>query len=325
MTHLTSLEVAGVPTMGLSGVPVPFTGNYFFVNESTGADGNAGQADSPMATLSAALGRCTSGNNDVVLFSGTIHLTATLTWNKNQTHLIGICEPLRRGKRARISVSGSTAFAPLVNVTANGCYFSNFGTFYGFSSASNNTVCWAEAGARNCYDNVEFMGFGDGTVTTGTSNITGARALTVGSAGGNGENTFRSCVLGVDTTTRNATNYTMEFTSGSGTPRNYFIDCDFEALLGSSGTAAAHIRVAASSSLDRYQVFDRCRFHNCVKSGGSAMAQAANLAASAGGYILMKDCTFVGVTHIETTPTNQIFIDGAAPTAATSGLAVNNA
>lgn len=310
----------GLPLMGLSDI-LPFQGNTFFVDETNGNDGNDGGPYTPLATLSQAHSLCTAEHNDVVLFTGTIHQSSTLTWSKNKTHLIGLCAEMRRGKRSRISVTGSTAFTPLVNVTAQGCIIRNVGTFYGFNSASNNAICWTDSGGRNYYDRVEFLGFGDGTASTGTANKTGSRAMLI--TGSTGENTFERCVWGMDTVTRNAANFTLEFAAG--TPRNHFIDCDFEALLGASGTGSSHIYGAAAACIDRYQTFTNCRFHNCVKSTGSAMAQLVNLAASAGGYILLDRCTTVGATAIETAPTNQVFIDGGAPTAATTALAVNNA
>lgn len=308
----------GVPIVG--GSLPPFTGNYFWVNETTGSDGNTGAADNPFKTLTQALSQCQANNNDVVLFTGTIHLTSTLAWNKNQVHLVGLDAPLKRGKRARISSSGATAFAPLVDVTGSGCWFQTFGTFYGFNSASNNTICWKEEGGRNCYDLVEFLGFGDGTASTGTANITGARALLV--SGNTGENTFRSCVLGVDTTTRNATNATLEFTGGS--PRNYFIGCDFEMSAGSSGAAASHVYTAGAAAIDRYAKFENCTFNNAIGSGATTINQVFSLAASAGGYFDLSQCRWIGATHLETTASNQIYIDMSAPSNSTGGHSVNN-
>lgn len=309
----------GIPTFGANGLPT-YPGQVFFVNETTGSDGNTGGAEDPFATLTFALSKCNANQNDCVVFEGTIHLTSTLTWNKNQVHLIGSSGPLKRGKRARISVSGATAFAPLVDVTASGCWFTNFGTFYGFNSASNNNICWKDEGGRNCYDLVEFLGFGDGTASTGTSNITGARALLL--TGSTGESTFRSCTFGVDTQTRNATNYTVEIAGAS--PRNYFYDCDFEAYLGSSGASSCHLLIGASG-IDRYLNFMRCRFMNSIKSGATAMTQLMNLNAAIGGAILLNQCTGYGYTHIETTPSNQVFVDNSAPSiAADVGIAVNN-
>ena len=321
ITHLDQLTLNTGPVLPAVG---PYTGNWYFVNETTGSDGNSGAANSPLKTLSRAHTLAASDNNDVVAYSGTIHQTASLTWSKNQLHLIGMCAPVRRGKRARISVSGATAFTPLLDITGQGCHFRNFGTFYGFNSASNNAVCVSAAGQRNVFDNVELLGFGDGTATTGTANKTGSRACVVGGAGGLGENSFYNCVFGGDTIARGAANYTLEFLSGSASPRNYFQNCDFEMLLGAGGTAGGHLYAAASGSIDRYAIFEDCTFNNAVKSGGSTLTQLANIAASVGGYITMRRVQTIGVTHIETTPTNQIYIDMGLPSATSGGIMINN-
>lgn len=320
ITNLDALSLGGVPVIpGVAGTPI-YNGNWYFVNETTGGDGNSGAANAPLATLSAALAKCVAGNNDVVAFQGTIHLTSSLLWNKNNTHLIGLCAPMKRGKRARISVTGSTAFNNLVLVSANGCNFRNFGTFYGFNDTLSVGAfdCWSDTGGRNSYDNVEFMGFGDGTASTGTANLTAARALKFNNSVG--ESTFRSCVFGVDTVVRNATNYTVEIAGGA--PRLTFQDCDFEADLGSSGTASSHVLIG-SAGIDRYCNFISCRFMDTTKSGGSTMAQAFNVSSSAGGFVFLDQCTIVGITKPETTASNSIFINNSA-VSATAGIAINN-
>lgn len=319
VTNLDQLTLSTGPVLPSPGGPV-YTGRWIFVNGTTGADGNPGTVDQPVATLTAALSLATADKNDVIALTGTVRLTSTLIWNKNQVHLIGLCAPIKRGKRARISVTGSTAFAPLVSVTASGCNFRNFGTFYGFNSASNNNIAWQDTGGRNSYDLVEFLGFGDGTVTTGTSNITGSRAFKFNNS--TGETTFRSCVFGVDTVQRNATNYTVEIAGGA--PRITFYDCDFEALLGSSGTASSHVLIG-SGGIDRYLDFISCNFLNSTKSTGSAMAQGFNVSGSSGGWVNLKDCFISGgITAIETSPSNSIQLTMAAPSGSAGGKAVNN-
>ena len=109
---------------------MPFTGTYFYVNPATGADGNTGLSPTQaLSTLSAALSKCTTGQNDVVFLisngqsTGTARLTAKLSWNKDATHLIGICSPVNISQRARISHAASapaTAFTPMVEVTGDG-------------------------------------------------------------------------------------------------------------------------------------------------------------------------------------------------------------
>jgi hypothetical protein len=314
---ITSL---GIPTFGTGFLP-PFTGNYFFVQESasvgSGNPGGLGTVQAPFNTLQQALAKCVSGNNDVIFLTGTVHVSAaqgSIPWNKNNTHLIGICSPMKRGKRARISVTGSTGFNQLFNVTANGCMFANFQTFYGFPNTSGALICWEDDGGRNTYDNVEFLGFGDGTVSTGTANLTGARAFKMN--GNTGETTFRNCVFGVDTVVRNATNYTVEIAGGA--PRLTFENCDFESDLGSSGTAASHLLIGASG-IDRYLILNRCHFLSAIKSGGSAMAQAFNVNAAAGGVVLMDQSEAFGVTAWETTPSNSVYTNMSIVGAAGAG------
>ena len=97
----------GIPIFG-GGLP-PFTGNYFFCDYKNGNDGNSGSANNPFKTITAAYAQTTSGNNDVIFIVGdgatdaTQRLTATLTWAKNATHLIGLTAPTLYSQRARIS------------------------------------------------------------------------------------------------------------------------------------------------------------------------------------------------------------------------------
>lgn len=316
---ITSL---GVPTFGTGIIP-PFPGSYFFVQETTtpGVAAGRGTAQQPFNTLQQALAECTAGNNDVIFLTGSVHQSAaqgSVAWSKNNTHLIGLCAPLKRGKRARVSVAGSTPFSYLFDVSASGCYFKNFGTFYGFSTTGATTpVMWRDTGGRNCYDLVEFLGFGDGTASTGTANQTGARALLINNS--TGETTFRNCVFGVDTIQRNATNYTVEIAGGA--PRITFEGCDFESDLGSSGTASSHLLIGASG-IDRYLMLSGGHFLSATKSGGSAMAQAFNVSASAGGVVLMDQCEAFGVTAWETSPSGSIYMNQSAISAPGGGISL---
>lgn len=326
-TALSALTVAGVPTMGMGGI-LPFTGNYYFVDETNGSDGNAGTADAPLATLYRAQQLATANQDDVVFFSGTIHLSPTLdyvnsagklAWAKNRVHLIGLDSPIKRGKRARISVQGSTAFSFLVDVSAAGCWFMNFGTFYGFATTGSTTpICWQDTGGRNCYSNVEFLGFGDGTVSTGTANQTGARAFKMNTS--TGESSFYNCVFGVDTITRNATNYTVEIAGGA--PRLTFDHCTFEAYLGASGASSSHLLIG-SAGIDRYVEFRDCGFLNSVGSAATAMTQCLNISGSAGGNIFLTGDTFGnGFTNWETSASSRVFSTHAAVGTTDQGIAV---
>lgn len=312
----------GIPVV--PGVPVPYTGNYIWVQEPSGLStaasaSGSGTQESPYTRLDTAVSAARSGYNDVIVMLGTMHLDGTLSWNKDKLHLIGVCAPMTRGKRARIS-SGTPAsgsyYTPMVSVTGQGCHFYNFGTFYGIADNSA-LVCWSDTGGRNCYDNVEFLGFG----SSNTAAQTGSRAFVL--SGSTGESTFRNCVFGVDTVARTAANYTLEVTGNS--PRNYFYNCEFESYLTGSGSNACHLLIG-SAGMDRYLKFYNCTFSAETSSGGSsAMTQAFNVSGSAGGFVFCKDSWFQGVTDVETAASGAVFMANYVPDTADQGLPVVNA
>lgn len=316
MTNLSQLTLDTGPV--LPGADL-YTGNWFFVNETTGSDGNVGSAQYPFKTLAQAQLKATANQNDVVAFQGTIHLTSSLLWAKNQVHLIGMDAPLKVGQRARISVTGTTAFNNLVNVSASGCHFKNLGTFYGFNDTLSvgANVCWLDTGGRNCYDGVGFLGFGDATASTGTANLTAARAFVLNTS--TGETTWRNCYFGADTLQRNATNYTLEIAGGA--PRLTLENCDFAANLGSSGTASSHVLIGAAG-IDRWCVFNRCRFYADTLSSGSTMAQALNVSGSAGGVVLLDQCTSFGITKFETSASGSVYANMSVPSS-TGGISIS--
>ena len=170
-----------------------------------------------------------------------------------------------------------------------------------------------EAGGRNAYQNVNIQGMGDAASAGGAN----ARTLKITSQ----ENTFTDCVLGLDTVARSAANATVELASG--TARNSFIGCTFP--FQASAATPLGVLASAASAIDRWQLFQQCTFINNVQSTSTTLSALATLPASAGGLLLMKDCTMVGITEFgsDATTLGQIYVDGASVVAATSGIAVN--
>lgn len=311
MTTFSDLvySLGGIPTFGPGGALAQcFTGNYWWVDETLGADGNPGNTPGqPFATLDRAQEVATANQNDVVFFIGTQHRTTTMVWAKNWVHLIGLAAP-GNNPRARISGSGTTVFTPMVSVTAQGCIFANFSTFYGYADASAQ-ICWTDSGGRNSYNGVQFLGMGNATAAAQA----GARHLLL--SGSTGENVFRGCTIGLDTITRSAANASLELTGGS--PRNEFHDCVFRAM--TSSAAALHLLIG-SGGIDRYLLLKDCTFFNAINSTGAAMTVAATVNASAGGTVLLNNPSSVGATKYAST--GPIYVTGPVPTGATTGLAL---
>jgi len=328
----------GVPVLGNVG-GIPFTGTYWFVNPATGSDGNEGTSpEFPFATLYRAVSRAASGNNDVIVLIGnglstgsarlslalaqTVDSAATdgtLNWNKNALHLVGVGSPTRVGQRARIAPPSTTYTAStfgantFINVTGAGCSFTNVDIYVGFSTGSATMIGVLEAGGRNYYGNVNFQGLADTASAQGSA----ARTLKITSS----ENTFANCVIGLDTVTRTVANASLELSTASA--RNTFTGCTFP--FQTSAATPLGVIGSGAACIDRWHLFDGCTFINNVQSTSTTMDALATLPASAGGLLVMKNSTMVGITEWGTDATSrgQIYVDGGAPTAATSGVAVN--
>lgn len=294
----------GMPLYGISGMP-PFTGNYFWVDEANGLDGNTGGPSYPFKTLIQALSQCQDGNSDVIFMTGSVHVTATVAWNKSKTHLIGLSPP-SQNSRARIAIGNTAAttgaVSPLVNVTGAGCIFQNIEAFNGINQAATQ-VAWNEAGGSNYYKNCNFIQDGQATASAQAGN----RALTITTQG---ENLFEDCTIGGDTNQRitNA-NATLELLGGS--PRNVFKRCIFQSWNGLAGNEQVLINAAGA---DRYVLFEQCTFHNF----GTAMSAAiTNAGGSPASNVILNNCISIGATVIATTGNiyvNQIGTGGGGTT-----------
>ena len=338
ITHLSGLEVAGVPTMGMGGWPA-FTGKWYFVDPAHGSDGNTGAADSPYATIYMGYAQCRSGYNDVVVLVGdgsttgtarmstvlaqTIDSTATtgtVTWSKNACHLIGMTSSSMYGRARFAPPTGTYTAATFGNsgnmftVSGSGCYFANFSVYNGFSTGATGQIAFTVTGGRNSFYGVSFLGMNDAESAASTT----SRSLKISTTG---ENTFVGCTIGSDTTTRTAANASLEFATA--VPRNTFIECNFP-FQGNTATIQGIVGTGAAC-MDRWQKFDRCTFINNIKSTSTAMTALTVLtSASPGGLILMKDATLVGIGEFgDTNGLANTYIDGGTVTAATAGIAVN--
>ena len=297
-------------------------GRVFYCDYANGNDNSGdGSAALPFQTILQAFNSCTTGKNDTVVVIGDGGTTASqrrtsaLTWDKNATHCIGIAAPSLYGQRARIApTTTATAYTPLVTLSGSGCLFSNIQFWHGFATGTTSQIAINITGSRNVFQRCHIAGMGDDA----SAQNSGSRCIkfTAGS-----ENLFEDCVVGVDTVTRTAANANVEFASKA--TRNVFRNCHFP-MYGTGGGALG-VYAAASGSMDRLNYFENCVFGNAgAKSGGAAITALATFGAATGGAVLMRNCTLVGVTDFFTdaTTSGQMYIDGAAPTSNTSGLAV---
>jgi hypothetical protein len=301
----------GMPLYGIQGVLPPFTGNSFWVDPVNGSDGNTGGPQDPYATLTQALTVAVSGNNDVIYLNGTYNPTATVAWNKNNTHLVGLDVDVWSAATISVANTAATsgAFSPLVNVTGTNCIFMNITAVSGIAQAATQ-VCWAEAGGQNAYINCSFNQVGNATAAAQAGN----RALTLAST----NNLFRDCVIGSDAVVRatNA-NSTVTFLATSGSSK--FINCFFP--MWSSVAGNTHVN-AAATTMTGTTVFDNCQFANNTQGAGFTSLTVAFSVSSTAGGICLLGATSVSVGATIIASAGPVYVAGATPTATTSNLAV---
>ena len=307
----------GVP---LPMIGMPTQGKYIFVKPRTGLDGNSGLSlYEAVKTLKRALAIATSNQNDTILFFAegnsesdtTDYQSETLTWDKDLVHLVGVCSPVMYSQRSSISqLSTATGISPLMNITANGCMFLNFSISH-FVADATSKRCLQVTGQRNYFKNVAVQGIGNATMDVAT-----ACSLVLSGAS---ENVFENCTIGLDTIARTTSTY--EVIMQSAATRNSFINCIFPTYSGTAGRF--FLSANTSGALGRTTLFENCKFINAIKSSATQMTEAFDVHSSAGGLILLKDCTLLGATDWEAnTESTCTYIDGGAPVNNTSGLAV---
>lgn len=274
----------GMPIVGTGGLLTQ--GKNWFVHPQSGSDGNSGlDTSNPLKTLSKALTLATANQNDTIYLLASSNtgattadvLDATLTWNKDLVHLVGVCAPTAVSQRARISQVLASAISPMVNVTANGCQFRNVQIIQESSSASS-LVCLQVTGQRNVFENCHIAG-----LANVTQSAPGSCSLKID---GGAENVFNHCVIGVDTIARDAD--ATEILLDTDATRNLFEDCYITSYI--SATAFASVTLADATAIDRWLIFKRCLFMTDSTNRTITQDQVFSIPASISqGRIILMD------------------------------------
>lgn len=309
------------------GVPVPFsfTGNHWFVKPSTGSDGNSGKTiGRPFKTLAKALASATANNNDVVYLisesntasATTDYQSATLDWNKDLVHLIGVGAPSMVSQRARIAqLSTATGLTSLMTVSADGCVIKNISIFHGVDDATSLIACKV-TGTRNYFENVHFAGIGHATMSAA-----GCASL---SLDGGAENVFKNCVIGVDTVDTDADG--VNLLCDTAATRNMFDDCLFQLYITAAG--ACHVKIADATAIDRWLWFRNCQFMSESTNKAVDMTEVFNVPAGISqGKIVLQNCSAMddGGAPVWTAGVEGIiWADMVAPAASAAGGLMTN-
>ena len=238
----------------LAGVPRSKGSKVFVCDAVNGNDSNTGLSfEDPVKTIEAAYALTTTLKNDVILLVGngtSYESAAAIVWSKDFVHLIGLNsggpEP-----RSRIKCAAALATTPFITWSGDGCIVRNI-SFWHETTDALGLVNVLVSGGRNTFEGCQFAG------GIGTNNATGARSLKVGGANASG-NTFKNCVIGLDTVQSVAGNYQLEFVTRA--MHTTFEDCIFP--MNAGATTSACVYAAAAAGVGRMNIFRRCFFHNC--------------------------------------------------------------
>jgi len=316
----TELEVARVlePKLGI-------LGNVYFVDYYRGVDtsGYGMNIRQPFKTLEYAYAQCTDRNNDVIFLIATAtsaagtscYVTTELVWAKHLTHLVGLGAGNTFNTRARIAhISTFTAAAgSLLTISGEGCAFKNVALYDGVTFA--NRYCVQVTGNRTEFDGVSIMGMGGALAAADAASaslyLNGAQVTKI-----------IDSYIGLDTVARSAANSQVRMRGQAS--RTEFKNTKLFSY--ASAATPYFVDVNAASAVDRWTLFENCKFINAptgLIGSAATLTTAFKVHASAGGYFLLDSNTnSVGCTKWDTDTTGKVLTAGNVPTGATSGLAV---
>lgn len=261
-------------------------GRTWYVKPRTGSDGADGKSPrTAFKTLAQALSAATANQNDVVfLFAEgnssancTDYQSATLDWNKDLVHLIGVNAGGSISQRSRVALLSTYDTASnLFTLSANGCLIANI-AFYAGVAGTNPTGCVKVTGNRNRFVRCHLVGIGN------TANdIAGAYSLKLDAAE---ENEFDHCVIGLFTVARGA-QLNAEILFDTAAKENLFENCR---IVSQVSHASNHVlvEVADATGVDAFNYFQGCKFLYQSANYGAAATGVMRLPALTQGYLLV--------------------------------------
>ena len=275
----------GVPVMG-GGLPATY-GTVFFVNPDTGDDTNydGKSAETPFATVAAALAACTTNKDDVIVLStSTAHtISAMLDVSISRVHFVSMDFYGRLyGQRARLTMATTTATTDLylMKNTGTGNTFTGI-KFDNANALTQNVAAVGEGGEYTVYRNCEFY---DSTKLTSDTH---AEMVLNGDSAQFFNCTFGSLATAVSgDKVRPAILLTRETITGKVARDVYFDGCKFWKNAG--GTTTAMVKGAATD-VERVMEFHDCQF--VANPLGSTPAVAISTATLTAGMILLTGDT----------------------------------
>jgi hypothetical protein len=272
------------------GIPRGPDSNVYLVDTEQGSDSNPGDRwTKPLASLEAAYALTVADQHDTVLFLSrdtADNPTASITWDKDFTHLIGLSGNLPGvGQRCRVVGTAALDLTPVITFGGKGNIVRNM-QFYNGKDANTDGGCVVLTGDRYEFTNVFFAGMANTTPAARPG------AYSLGLAGAH-ENIFTDCTIGLDTILRAAANAELVMTESSS--KNVFRRCRFHSYSETAGKFLVQMNVPAGGA--GINTWEDCLFYNLSANWAHPLDNAFNITGVGGTYYVdLARCRLVGVT-----------------------------
>lgn len=267
------------------GVPVGpntqgLTGDAFFVTAADSAtnrfrkwaEANVDR-DKQFTTVADAYGACVAGRNDTVyVMPGTYTTTASLAWNKANTHLVGLGGPLSQGGVGNgvFINTTTTAVDSVIEIQGDQCMMYNV-HLRNAGGANTNLSALKVSNGENFYaEGCQFTGMAVGTQVTAAAGC----SLWFFSTDNNNKPwgaKFVNCRIGSGSEVVRTAGFVILFSGAIAYAPKYFRfeGCTIEGYCETNSLAAVHIDAHAVG--DRYAWWRNCLFYNFSPNSVTAM------------------------------------------------------
>lgn len=311
----------GIPVMGGGGIPAT-PGNVLFVDYGNGDDGRSVKSNSAQRafkTIAKAYDLARTNKDDIIALVGSSShaLTEMLTVSKNRVHFIGMDGTDGRyyGQNAKVSLGVTTAATDIGTILNTGVRnsFTNI-KFTNTNTVTEGIYCFVEGGEYAVIKNCEIYKETDLDQTTASELVmNGDSAQVIGCTIGSLANAHSGDII------RANVRLTAGIAGSGKVARDVlFQDCHF-------WKKASHVNnryfyAANATDVERMLLIRNSVFFAQKLSTAVPAQCVAAAAEQTQGYILIDNCSSIGNTKLSTT--TGIYITGAVPTYATSGIAV---
>ena len=255
----------------------------------------------------------TNQGDTLLVYPGDHVQTASITWDKDQTRIVGVAGPNQGYQPGTLTTGGcritckTAAVEQIFNVTGNYVQMYNIGTHNSAVSASNLSDLLIVG--KNFY--AEGCSFRGGSAATQIATDGAGVPIII-----NGGNAFKAkdCWIGSSgNTVRTKGPGCVQFTTGGGCFAPEFENCRLTTRIETANANhCCMVYIVGNAAVDRTLLFKDCMFYNFVESLASKLDYAINDGCATTHITALVNCSLFGVDAWSNTTTFTYVASGPA-------------